>query len=68
MSNEWIPSREDDEASKASLSLSPWVAQRAEQFRLAHLAARAAETGEQSRKKAAAWRRGENTQRGFTNT
>lgn len=66
-SNEaWYPSPEDEEASKSSLSLSPRVAARAEPFRLAHLAARAAETLEQSQKKAAAWRRGENSPRTFS--
>jgi len=64
--DDWVPSQEDDEASKASLALSPWIAERAASIKAAHMAARLAESPGVSQKKAAAWRRGENTPHGFS--
>lgn len=58
------PTPEDDAASLAGLALSPWVEERAKVVREKHFLERRNERDENSRSKAASWRRGEYTPKG----
>lgn len=52
------PTRAEDEASRSSLALAPWVEEQARPLRAAHMAARMAETEPQIIAKISKWRRG----------
>lgn len=58
-----MPTEAEDEASRSSLALAPWVESHARELRAAHMAKRLAETEIQVQAKTCKWRRGHCEQR-----